>query len=145
MDLVKFIEDIEESPLDLGSVLADEQLQAAGFVKTEAFVRTKSSKAAQRSSKHKQMKLVEGWKQLNIMAPIELHETLKQIAKTGSMPEPIIKEVSVEIIKEVEVVKKVPLPLSNEDMELMEIGREVTSLGRWRRSMFFLLLDLLGG
>lgn len=143
MDPVKYLEDVRDFPIDPADILTDEDLKNGGLIKTEAWFRTNSSASALRASRYRDKKETQGLKQINLLAPIELHETLRQIARTGRMPEPTIKEVPVEIIKEVEVVKEVATLLSKSDRDLMEIGRDVTYLYGWRRRIVFFLLDLL--
>lgn len=85
-DLCKFLEHIPEEPIG-DNVLTDEDLRKSGLIKAEAFVRTKSGKAALRAKRYRERKIEEGLKPLNVLAPIELHEKIKAFAKNGKLPD----------------------------------------------------------
>jgi hypothetical protein len=80
---VKHIEDAQsvESPVEGEATYTDSELEAAGLIKTSAFVRTKRSKNALRVEKNREKKAQSGVKQLNVEVPEPHRETLKAIAK----------------------------------------------------------------
>jgi hypothetical protein len=71
----------DQAACDSASVLTDEQLEDGGLRQIKAFVRTNASKNALRVAKAKELKAEQGIKQLNVQAPKELHDVLKEIAR----------------------------------------------------------------
>ena len=88
MDPVKYIEDVPETPISRESVLSDEQLGAGGLVRTDAWVRTKSSKGALRVQKHRETKAATGCRQLNVVIPDSEREKFKEWARLASEGKP---------------------------------------------------------
>jgi len=82
------IEDIEDAPIEVGSVLSDEALIDGGLVPIRAYARTRSSKAALRAKRHRE-RVAAGQgdapprKQLNVMAPLDedARNAVKQVAE----------------------------------------------------------------
>jgi hypothetical protein len=71
---------ITPTPTSGNSSYTDEQLNAAGLIKTSAFVRSNRSKNALRVEKSKSKKEDQGIKQLNLEVPDEHREAMKQLA-----------------------------------------------------------------
>lgn len=130
---IKHIEDIPETPISAEQVLTDDQLKTGGLVKTEAWMRTKSSKGALRVQKHREAKQAEGLKQLNVVAPIEIHEQLKAIAKAAAEGKPMPEAKPVEIIKE--IIKEVAAPIPEDVKRLAQIGSKAEALTGWKRTI----------
>ena len=120
-----------------GKTLMDSELEAAGLIKTSAFVRTKKSKNALRVAKHKEKKEIEtGVKQLNIEVPAEHRDTIKALAKALVQGKAISKELlanlptkSGEAKKEVKAPKK-PLEEKNEVLsdECIKLGEKCAQI-----------------
>lgn len=80
-DPKQFIEDAKEGqPIDVESALSDEQLEGGGLKPVKAWVRTKQAGNAARTKRYKERKEELGVKQLNLQAPQETHEALREIA-----------------------------------------------------------------
>lgn len=101
MELVKFIEDVQEFPFAEPDVLTDDALRVGGLVKTEAFVRTRSSVGALRVKRHREAREQDGLKQLNIVVPDAFREEFKSWAKLASEGQPFGQVREVEVVKEV--------------------------------------------
>lgn len=86
----KFIEDANEGrPIDVDSALTDDQLQEGGLKPVQAWVRTKQATNAARTQRYKDRKQAEGVKQLNLQAPQETHDVLREIAARTRLGEPL--------------------------------------------------------
>lgn len=132
---IRYIEDIPETPISTDQALTDDQLKNGGLVKTEAWMRTKSSKGALRVQKHREAKEAQGLKQLNIVAPVEIHEQLKAMAKAAAEGKPVEIPAAkpIEIIKE--VVKEIVKPIPEDVKRLAQIGSKAEALNGWRRTL----------
>jgi len=76
-----FIEDVEQGqPIDIETALTDDQLTEGGLKPVKAWVRTKQAGNAARTKRYKERKEELGVKQLNLQAPQETHEALREIA-----------------------------------------------------------------
>lgn len=79
---ITHLEDAQSMPMPSDKkTYSNEQLEAAGLVKTSAFIRTRRSKNALRSEKAKEKKAEEGIKQLNVQIPENQAEPVKHLAK----------------------------------------------------------------
>jgi len=91
----KFIEDAKEGrPIDVNSALTDDQLQEGGLKPVQAWVRTKQAGNAARTKRYKERKQELGVKQLNLQAPQETHEALREIAARTRAGEPLKRVLS---------------------------------------------------
>jgi hypothetical protein len=72
-----FGDDLPEQP----EHLTDEKLRELGLKPVRSFIRTDASKAALRTAKHRAKLEAEGRAQLNVVAPLEVHELVKEIAR----------------------------------------------------------------
>jgi len=86
----KFIEEAKEGQaIDVDSALTDDQLQEGGLKPVQAWVRTKQASNAARTQRYKDRKEAQGVKQLNLQAPQEIHEVLREIAARTRSGEPL--------------------------------------------------------
>ncbi len=89
-DSKKFIEDAEQGqPIDVEKALSDDQLEDGGLKPVRAWVRTKQAGNAARTKRYKERKEELGVKQLNLQAPQETHEVLREIAARTRSGEPL--------------------------------------------------------
>ena len=79
-----FGDDLPEQP-----PLTDDQLREMGLKPVRSFIRTDASKAALRTARHRAKLEQEGRAQLNVMAPAEARDVLKEIARRTAGGEPI--------------------------------------------------------
>lgn len=88
--MAEFLEDAKgRAVVDTDAALTDEQLLAGGLAPVQAFVRTKQGKAALRAQRHKEKQEALGVRQVNVMAPEEAQEPIKQIAARTKAGEPL--------------------------------------------------------
>jgi len=154
---VKHIEDAQsvESPVEGEATYTDSELEAAGLIKTSAFVRTKRSKNALRVEKSREKKAQSGVKQLNVEVPEPHRETLKAIAKGLSQglsfddayaQAASNKKESAET-KEIEVDKKAPEAnqesFNKTDDEFLSYGKKVAKIKK-QGGFRALLINLAG-
>ena len=86
----KFIEEAKEGQaIDVDSALTDDQLQEGGLKPVQAWVRTKQGTNAARTKRYKDRKEAQGVKQLNLQAPEETHQVLREIAARTRSGEPL--------------------------------------------------------
>lgn len=72
-------------------LLTDDQLcEQQGLVKVTAFVRTEQSLTALRKQKQREKEKATGLGQVNVKAPTDCHETIKQLAKLTNEGMPLI-------------------------------------------------------
>lgn len=105
---IKNIEDAEKvaTPVDK-KTFTDAELEERGLVKTSAFVRTKKSKNALRIQKHKEKKLAQGIKQVNVEIPEVSRDVFKAFAKKVTAGE--ISNAQIEqLLNKKEKTKQVP-------------------------------------
>lgn len=89
-DPKEFIEDAEQGqPIDVETALSDDQLEEGGLKPVRAWVRTKQAGNAARTKRYKDRKEELGVKQLNLQAPQETHDVLRQIAARTRAGEPL--------------------------------------------------------
>jgi hypothetical protein len=90
-DLFDDLDDAEnaQKAVDAAKVLSDEQLEEGGLRQVRAFVRTRASKNALRVAKHREKAEAEGLQQVNVVAPVEIRDALKEIAKRTASGEPL--------------------------------------------------------
>jgi len=89
-DANKFIEDAKEGyPINVDSALTNDQLQEGGLKPVQAWVRTKQATNAARTKRYKDRKQAQGVKQLNLQAPEETHQVLREIATRTRSGEPL--------------------------------------------------------
>jgi hypothetical protein len=89
-DTKEFIEDAEQGqPIDVETALSDDQLEEGGLKPVKAWVRTKQAGNAARTKRYKERKQELGVKQLNLQAPQETHEALREIAARTRAGEPL--------------------------------------------------------
>lgn len=79
-----FGDDLPEQP-----ALTDEQLREMGLKPVRSFIRTDASKAALRTARHRAKLEQEGRSQLNVVAPAEARDVLKEIARRTAEGEPM--------------------------------------------------------
>jgi hypothetical protein len=106
-EMFEYLEDAEAAggPQDPDQVLTDEDLEAGGLVKTQAFIRTRQSRNALRVKRHQERKAEEGIGQCNVQAPRELHDTLKAIGKrtkAGEDPAQVLADVAGQNVSDTE-------------------------------------------
>jgi hypothetical protein len=75
------IDEVADHPIDCPAAITDEALLRAGLVKVSAFMRTKSSVNANRARRAKEKVAKAGAGQLNIVAPLAVHATIKTMSK----------------------------------------------------------------
>lgn len=94
-DTKEFIEDAEQGqPIDVETALSDDQLEEGGLKPVKAWVRTKQAGNAARTKRYKERKQELGVKQLNLQAPQETHEALREIAARTRAGEPLKRVLS---------------------------------------------------
>lgn len=113
-------------------VLTDEQLQAGGLTKINAYVRSTPSKNAVRLKKQKDKAAENGIKQLNIQVPISMHETMKQIANHAQTDEKL-KEILVWFVEHPMLPGFLASSTKRELILAVKNGREVGSMSGWKR------------
>ena len=104
-----YVEDLDDTPIDIEAVLSDEALVEGGLVPIKAYARTRSSKAALRAKRHRERaEAGEGdrppKKQLNVMAPPDddAREAVKQVAEAlveGRMKPADIRSFDSEVVR----------------------------------------------
>ncbi len=80
MQAIRFIDEVKDAPIDASSILTDDQLNRAGLIKIEAFVRTKTSAAASRKAKQRAKEKTEGIQTVTLTIPAAAKEQIKAIA-----------------------------------------------------------------
>lgn len=88
MTPVKYIEEVPETPISRDEALTDEESKTGGLVLTDAWVRTKSSKAALRVQKHRDKQSSNGCRQLNVVIPDTERDKFKEWARLASEGKP---------------------------------------------------------
>nr|CRY97976.1 hypothetical protein [uncultured prokaryote] len=84
--------DLPEQP-----ALTDEQLREMGLKPVRSFIRTDASKAALRTAKHRAKLEEEGRAQLNVVAPLEAHELVKELTRritAGEDPRAVLSDLA---------------------------------------------------
>jgi hypothetical protein len=87
-----FGDDLPEQP-----ALTDEQLREMGLKPVRSFIRTDASKAALRTAKHRAKLEEEGRAQLNVVAPLEAHELVKELTRritAGEDPRAVLSDLA---------------------------------------------------
>lgn len=137
IQLPNHIEEITETPTDPESVLTDEQLAAGGLVKVNAFMRSKTSANALRVKKHREKKETEGIKQINVQANEEARQAIKAIADKTKAGEPL-SDVLATLAGTTPTANpkaETPEPITAEEKELVQIGKQVKQLTGWRKAI----------
>jgi hypothetical protein len=80
MPAIQFLNEVKDSPIDAADILTDEQLGRGGLIKIEAFVRTKTSAAAARKAKQRELQKAEGIHTVTLTIPAETKKSLQAIA-----------------------------------------------------------------
>lgn len=122
-DLPNHVEDVPNKPVAMEKALTADDLRAGGLVQVEAWVRTRTSKAAGRAKAYKERLAVQGIQQVNVLAPESAEPVLKAIAQRTAQGE------------EVQQVLRnlVAVAVSDEEKRLANLGGKVESLRGLRR------------
>lgn len=122
MSNIEYMQDVKGRLENQKEVLSDEQLSASGLTKINAFVRSKASANALRVKRHKEKAEKLGLKQINVWAPISVHDVIKQVAertKEGGKLEDVLVSLAYSTVVQ--------------DLDFVVIGRKVKPLTGWKR------------
>lgn len=112
-----------ETTMAVVDPLTDAALAAGGMQKVTAYVRTAQSANALRKQRAREKAEQQGLKQLNIQLPVQMHQTLKDIAQELQQSDDVVAALQ-NVLAKLPHPKAVPVPAP--------VARKVGHLRGWR-------------
>lgn len=132
MPAIQFLDEVKDSPIDAADILTDEQLGRGGLVKIEAFVRTKTSAAASRKAKQREIQKAEGIHTVTLTVPEAAKKQLQAVAAEMSSGKSLVEAVQSVTSHGQVTVPQNTQPVAPQKTREHVIGERVLALTGWR-------------